>query len=205
MTFSLMLLAALAQAAPEPAAPSGMPPEQALAIIDAKGNLMITHVACSCVGMPGGEAVMPEHEARGDRDKAPARADKAPVKAKVKTVSVMVTTAELPARNVEAYTADGRAINAEKLRTLLAKERTVLVAMDGKKLDPFHLQLYKDDTIVLVPPANTLNMGGYIGGYGGYPVPVPPPTAPEELKRRPDDGRKPEDPKRPPDDGRKPG
>jgi len=198
MTFSLVLLAALAQAAPEPAAPSGMPPEQALAIIDAKGNLMITHVACSCVAFPGGEAVMPAHDPKGDRDKAPA-------KAKVKTVSVMVTTAELPARNVEAYTADGRAINAEKLRTLLEKERSVLVAMDGKKLDPFHLQLYKDDTTVLVPPANTLNMGGYIGGYGGYPVPVPPPTAPEELKRRPDDGRKPEDPKRPPDDGRKPG
>src|SRR5262249_62103595 len=97
----------------------------------------------------------------------------------------MVTTAELPARNVEAYTADGRAINAEKLRTLLAKERTVLVAMDGKKLDPFHLQLYKDDTIVLVPPANTLNMGGYIGGYGGHPPPPPPPPPPPGGRNAP--------------------
>jgi hypothetical protein len=181
MTFSLMLLAALAQAAPEPAAPSGMPPEQALASIDAKGNLTITHVACSCVGIPGGEAFMPAHEIKGDPGKAP-------VKAKVKTVSVMVTTAELPAKNVEAYTADGRPITTEKLRTLLAKERTVLVAMDGKKLDPFHLQLYKDDTIVLVPPANTLNMGGIYGGYG---TPVTPPIVPEDPKRRPDDGRKP--------------
>ena len=51
---------------------------------------------------------------------------------------------------------------------MLAKEKTVLVAMDGKKLDPFYTQLYKDDTIVLVPPANTLNAGG--GAYGGYGV-----------------------------------
>ncbi len=40
--------------------------------------------------------------------------------------------------------------------------------MDGKKVDPFLLQLYKEGTTVLVPPANTLNMspGGY--GDGGY-------------------------------------
>ena len=54
-----------------------------------------------------------------------------------------------------------------------------LVALDGKKVDPFHLQLYKDGTIVLVPPANTLNLGGYGGAIGGYtgPVPVPVPFA----------------------------
>ncbi len=174
MTFSLVLLAALAQAAPEPAAPSGMPPEQALASIDAKGNLTITYVTCTCVGPMNGEQIMPMHE--------PKETGKVPVKAKVKVTTVMVTTAELSAKHVEAYTADGRPINGEKLKTLLAKERTVLVAMDGKKLDPFHLQLYKDDTIVLVPPANTLNMGGAYGAYGGYGSPVTPPIVPEPKR-----------------------
>jgi len=121
-----------------------------------------------------GEQIMPMHE--------PKETGKVPVKAKVKVTTVMVTTAELSAKHVEAYTADGRPINGEKLKTLLAKERTVLVAMDGKKLDPFHLQLYKDDTIVLVPPANTLNMGGAYGAYGGYGSPVTPPIVPEPKR-----------------------
>src|SRR5690242_3892578 len=110
MTLSLVLLAALAPSAPEPAAPSGMPPEQALASIDAKGNLTITHVACFCVGFPGGEAAVPGHEAKGETGKGPA-------KAKVKVTNFAVTTAELPAKNVEAYTANGRPITAETLRT----------------------------------------------------------------------------------------
>jgi hypothetical protein len=90
----------------------------------------------------------------------------------------MVTTAELPAEFVEAYTTDGRLIPAEKLATMLEKERTVLVAVDGKKVDPFFLQLYKEGTIVLIPPPNALNLG--VGGaYGGAAVlPVPAPPAP---------------------------
>jgi hypothetical protein len=189
----LLVLTALFQPVPE-SAPSGSPPAQALASIDGKGKLTITYITCTC----SNENAVTPPEVKG--------AEKIPVKVKVANLTVL--TAELAAKHVEAFTADGRTISADKLETLLAKERTVLVAMDGKKVDPFHLQLYKDDTIVLVPPANTLNMGGYIGGYGGYggyPVPVPPPTDPGEPKRRPDDGRKPEDPKRPPDDGRKPG
>ena len=76
-----------------------------------------------------------------------------------------VTTAELPAKNVEAYTMEGRAIPTEKLAELLAKERNVLVALDGKKVDPFFLQIYKEGTILLVPPANTL--GGAFNPFGG--------------------------------------
>ena len=50
-----------------------------------------------------------------------------------------------------------------------------LIALDGKKVDPFHLQLYKEGTIVLVPPPNTLNLshGGYGGPGGFYPHPQP--------------------------------
>ena len=91
----------------------------------------------------------------------------------------MVTTMELPANCVDAYTVDGKSLTVEKLATLLEKERTVLVALDGKKIDPFLLELYKEGTIVLVPPANTMNMG--YGGYGEPPVEVVIP----ELRKMP--------------------
>src|SRR5439155_20356652 len=96
-------------------------------------------------------------------------------------------------RHVEAYSVDGKAISAETLTTLLAKERTVLVAVDGKKLDPFYLQLYKEGTIILVPPANTLNIPGQGGGVGGNsgvePVPTPGEKLPPPLPLPPPGGK----------------
>jgi len=168
--YSLLVLAALAHSAAEPAAPGGSPPEQVLASIDGKGKLTITHVTCACYGPATQENTVNAQDPKGK--------DKIPVKVKVS--SVVVTTAELPARFVEAYSTDGKAISAETLATLLAKERAVLVAMDGKKVDPFYLQLYKEGTIILVPPANTLNMGGAVGAYSG-PVPVPAPPVPDRI------------------------
>jgi hypothetical protein len=158
--FGLVLLAALAQPAPEPAAPGGMAPEQALAVIDAKGKLTITRVGCACAQ----EMTVTKG------------ADKEAVQVKVKVTSLTLTTAELPAKYVEAYTADGKPVTPEKLATLLARERPVLVAGDGKKADPFYLALYKEDTIVLVPPANTL-AATPMGFYGAAPV-IPPPVPP---------------------------
>jgi hypothetical protein len=173
--FSLVLLAAFAQAPPEPAAPGGMPPEQALAFIDAKGKLTITRVGCACAQ----EQEVTVYETKGE--------EKVPVKLKVKVSSLTLTTAEVPAKYVEAYTADGKPVAPEKLATLLAKERPVLVAQDGKKVDPFHLQLYKEDTLVLVPPQGLMSAGGYMGGYGAPPPPepLPGPRGREEAPRKP--------------------
>jgi hypothetical protein len=185
MTFSLVLTAALALPGADPAAPGGQPPEQAVAVIDAEGTLKITHVSCVCSGM-----AMPEPIPAGP-DKP--GGDKAPAKPKVKVSTVLLTTAELPAKMVEAYTADGTPLPKEKLAELLKKERTVLVAMDGKKVDPFYLELYKEGTVVLVPPADTF-AGANVGGYGSpyYPpvvVPAPPPLPPErpleKLEKKP--------------------
>jgi len=171
--YTLLVFTVLAQAPEVPATPGGAPPEQVLARIDGKGNLTLTSVTCACYGPAQQEHTVNAGDPRGK--------EKTPVK--VKTSSVIVTTAELPAKHVEAYSVDGKAISAETLATLLAKEKTVLVAMDGKKVDPFHLQLYKDGTIILVPPANTLQLGGgmgsYVGGYSGpVVVPVPAPGIP---------------------------
>src|SRR5262249_43187490 len=95
--FSLVVLTALAQApapAPEPEQPSGMPPEQMLASIDAKGKLTITYVAAHTPG-PYEQAVT-TLQTRGT--------EKVPVQVKVKLKHLSVTTAELSAEHVEAFT-----------------------------------------------------------------------------------------------------
>jgi hypothetical protein len=157
MTFSLALMTAFSLPATYPAVTSESPPEQATAVIDAEGTLRITHVSCVCpnAGMPETPAGAPEKPG----------GDKAPAKPKAKVTQVLMTTAELPAKSVEAYTADGAPLTREKLAEMLKKERSVLVAMDGKKVDPFYLELYKEGTIVLVPPADTF------AGLGGFGVP----------------------------------
>jgi hypothetical protein len=179
--FSLVLLTVLAQPPAAPAAPRGAPPEQAVAIIDGEGNLRITQISFPCGygnGPGGSETETAVLVKRG--------AAKVPVKVKVN--SLVLTTTELPANVVDAYTVDGKPITADKLAALLAKERTVLVSRDGKRIDPFHLDLYKEGTIVLVPPADTLQSAG--GPYEGVipdrgtqqPPPIPEPL--EKLRDR---------------------
>src|SRR5205823_9975053 len=100
--------------------------------------------------------------------KAPKKKAGEKVVVRAKVTQLTVTVVELPAHVVAAYTVDGKPVAAAKLAELLAKERTVLIALDGKKVDPFYLQLYKEGTLVLVPP-------GDLGGvdHGGYPFPGP--------------------------------
>src|SRR5579872_4738323 len=114
--YTLLVLAALAQPpvpvepAPPAQAASGMAPEQMMASIDAKGKLTIVHVACNCYG-PGTQEMTVD---------VPGKKDDKPTKVKVKVSSVMMTTYGLPAKVVEAYTAGGERIEAEKLAKLLA-------------------------------------------------------------------------------------
>jgi hypothetical protein len=61
-----------------------------------------------------------------------------------------------PAAKVKAYDTDGNSVDAEKLAKQLRKETPVLVATDGRKVDPFHLQLIKKGTLILVVPARSL-------------------------------------------------
>src|SRR5579872_1990430 len=102
MMYTLLVLTVLAQPQPPPAAPSGTPPEQVLASIDAKGKLTLTHVSCNCYGSATQENTVTAHEIKGD--------DKVPVQVKVKVTSVSLTTVELPAKFVQAYTATGTTI-----------------------------------------------------------------------------------------------
>src|SRR5579884_3614921 len=142
--FGLVLWTVLAQAPPDPAATGGTPPEQGLASLDSSGKLRITRIGCACVQ---DQTVTVQEEKEGR---------KVPVQLKIKVSTLTTTTAEVPVKYVEAFTADGKPITAQRLTTLLAKERPVLVAADGRKVDPFLLQLYKEDTLVLVPAAGLL-------------------------------------------------
>lgn len=183
MTLGLVLMSALTLPGLEPGAPSGTAPRQVLASIDSKGNLKITYATSVGPGFGGGAMSVPVEQEKG----------KPPVPVKVRVTSLMVTSVELDAKHVKAYTADGRPVAGKRLAEMLAKDRAVLVSTDGKKVDPYYLELYKEGTLVLVLPANTLNLGsGPFGGYGGsiYSAPTMPAPAPLEplpplKKRRP--------------------
>jgi RNA polymerase sigma factor (sigma-70 family) len=57
-------------------------------------------------------------------------------------------------KDVEVYGTDGKKIDAKKWHDLLKKETPVLVSSDGRKVDPLHLRLIKEGTLILVlPPA----------------------------------------------------
>jgi RNA polymerase sigma factor (sigma-70 family) len=66
---------------------------------------------------------------------------------------------------VKASDVQGRPIEAKQLRKLLAQEKAVVLSADGKKVDPFYLQVLKEDTVILVVPEPSA-------------VPAPPPYAP---------------------------
>lgn len=158
--FTLFLLAAFVQPdvpqpeGPRPGVQSSMALAQGLAVINDKGTLTITRV----------EAVMGTKEIWLKR---PAKKDSEKVQVKATVTSVQLTVVELPAHVIQAYTVAGKAIDAAKLGEMLAKERTVLITLDGKKADPFHLELYKEDTIILVTPANLWDRGNGMFGLPG--------------------------------------
>jgi hypothetical protein len=168
--FTVVLLALLGQPpGAQPRVNAALPPVQGVASMDARGNLVIARVNPCCFGDGHREVWL-----KGPDQKA---GEKGMIKAKV--TQLTVTVVELPAHAVEAYTVDGKAVPAGKLAELLARERTVLVAQNGQKVDPFYLQLYKEGTLVLVPPADLEGMNA-----GGFPVPgnFPPPEFLPEKK-----------------------
>ena len=161
--YALLLLAVVVPAAPTPdtppLTPKGTPPVQCVASIDSKGQLTIARMMPACCE--------PAVELRAELK----RPGKEPLTALVtpKVTRMEMTIVELPADAVQAYNAYGKPISADDLKELLKKERTVLMSVDGKKVDPSLLQLYKEDTIVLVPPA------ALWGVESKEPVPEPDP------------------------------
>jgi RNA polymerase sigma factor (sigma-70 family) len=54
-------------------------------------------------------------------------------------------------KDVEATDADGKKIEKQALAKTLQQETPVLIALDGRKVDPYYLAVVKEGTIVLMP------------------------------------------------------
>ncbi len=72
--------------------------------------------------------------------------------------------------NVKAYDTEGKRVERVKLTLLLQEETLVLVSADGRPVDPLHLRLVKEGTLVLVLPMPT--------SVPPVAVPTVPPPAP---------------------------
>jgi hypothetical protein len=83
----------------------------------------------------------------------------------------------LEKKRTQAFDTAGKAIDARTLAQLLKKETPVLFSADGRKVDPFHLQLVKEGTMILVsPPAPQAPPPA----VSAEPVTEPPPPAPRQ-------------------------
>jgi hypothetical protein len=125
----------------EPAAgarlPAGQPPVTALAVLS-EGRIVLRVPATAYE--PRTTLVQPEAG-------QPQRAVTSYAQVSVEQVQ------QFEAAAVQAFDTGGERISAKALRGLLKKETAVLLAADGRKPDPFHLQLIKEGTVILVPPA----------------------------------------------------
>jgi hypothetical protein len=127
--------------------PNSPPPDIAFARVDGDGRLFVRRMVT---------AYQPV-ESHGERDGRPE-----------KRTAYEETRVEgmqrWDAADVRAFGVDGKRLDAETLAGRLREETAILVSADGKDVDPFHLQLTKEGTVILVLPIVT-------------PV-APPPPAP---------------------------
>src|SRR5262249_20686110 len=117
------MLAASTRAGEEPAAPRGLPPRIALARVDEKGQLTLKETVTEYAPQQRAGTVVQDGKTITT----------------VSTVLVPVTTVRLRSadlKDVQAYGADGKQIDAKKLPQLLRKETPVLMSADGQRVDP---------------------------------------------------------------------
>jgi RNA polymerase sigma factor (sigma-70 family) len=119
------------------AIPPSMPPVTGLAVIDKEGRLRLQELETVYVPV----AQPTQGGARGSDDTA----------AFVGRAAVKLTHVLDPAKT-SVYAMDGKRIDPEKLPDLLRKETPVLISTDGKMVHPFHLQLIKEGTLIVVKP-----------------------------------------------------
>jgi RNA polymerase sigma factor (sigma-70 family) len=115
----------------EPALPGTPPPVQVLAVTSRRGYVTIT-MAFQTLTM--------EFELPRRRDGA--------------RIDLATTTArkEFKLEDIRAYDTKGRQVAGEDLAKRLANEVLALGSRDGKKVDPLHLRLVKEGTLILVFP-----------------------------------------------------
>jgi tRNA G37 N-methylase TrmD len=74
------------------------------------------------------------------------------VSVQIEVESLIDVERKYPATALEIYRADGKAVKAADVKTLLAKDTAVLVSGDGKKVPERWLKILKPETLVVVAP-----------------------------------------------------
>jgi hypothetical protein len=137
--------------------PPQPPPVTGLAVIDEQGRLRLSEVAA--VMLPVEESV--QRDAHGGADFVTRYA-----------AVTQITESLLDHAATPVYGTDGKRIDAKKLPELLRKEIAVLIAKDGKMVDPFYLRLIKEGSLIVAPPV-------------APSVSLPPPTVDTEPLAKP--------------------
>ena len=144
VTFGMVRVAGAEEKVPLPASQT---PTQVIASMDDSGRLVLRHNAF---------AYEPEQVTTKVEGK------------EVKVTSYKLIVREhiqrLDPREVRAYDAHGKEVDAKDLPTLLKRE-TLALYVSGDKLDPLHLRLIKEGTLIFVGPPPKV----------GPPPPVDPP------------------------------
>jgi hypothetical protein len=65
---------------------------------------------------------------------------------------VTFRTQKYALKDVQVFDTQGKPVDEKKLPELLRERTPALVSADGKKVDPLHLRIVKDGTLVLVVP-----------------------------------------------------
>jgi hypothetical protein len=79
-------------------------------------------------------------------------------KEKTETIEVRVPVVSFrsnvfPTKDVQVFDTKNNPVDVKKLPELLAKRVPALVSVDGNKVDPLHLRVVKEGTLVFVVPA----------------------------------------------------
>jgi hypothetical protein len=145
MLWAVILASAGAAPAPTEEAikpPEGPPPAQVIASMTKEGELEITQ-----------PVLVPETHQEERTVNVNGQAVKQVVEVTgFKTVQV---TRRVSAEGVKVTTAAGKEVDAKELPDKLRKPTIVLMAADGKKVDPFYLKIVKSETLVIVAPMPT--------------------------------------------------
>lgn len=170
MVPSIFLACALIAGADAPPA-SDPPPRPARAVL-ADGQLTLTQL---------GHAVQKQMTVRHEGETLPEEFA-------VAITFVSMTETTLPVRFVSAFHVNGKRISGAQLDRLLSKEAPVLIT-SAKTVHPSHVQLFKEDVIILVLPEGVVSHGY---GHGMYPMPAAGPApAPRPPEKKPEPAPKP--------------
>jgi hypothetical protein len=92
----------------------------------------------------------------------------------VRVPEVVLTTREVKNSQFQVFEAGGKKVEAKDLARRLTRWTPVLLSADGKKVDPFYLQVIKKGTPIILLPPETQRM----------PEPIPAPRRPVKPKNR---------------------